>query len=130
EQLVLKVVNENERDEEMTTEWRRKIRILRGYRVLNEEDWAAIDRRHATNPDGEMVLYFASSNHTIQPCRQALEFHKAACLIWKMAGGAEDDEEECPDDNYDGMIGFSDPVKLARTREWQNSSATLIGSSK
>ncbi|KAJ3016918.1 UNVERIFIED_CONTAM: hypothetical protein HDU68_011950 [Siphonaria sp. JEL0065] len=130
EQLVLKVVNENERDEEKTTEWRRNIRNLRGIRVLREEDWATIDRRQATNPVGEMALYFVNTNPTIQPNKLALEFHKAACLIWKMAGGAEEDEEECPDDNYDGTIGFSDPVKLARTREWQNSSATLIVSSK
>ncbi|KAI9332068.1 hypothetical protein BDR26DRAFT_824137, partial [Obelidium mucronatum] len=131
EQLVLKVVNKDEREDvEKTTEWRRNLRDLRGTRVLREEDWAGIDKRQATNPVGEMFLYFVNTNPSIQPSKQALEFHKAACLIWKMAGGAEEDEEECLDDIYDGMIRFLDPVKLARTREWQNSSATLIGSSK
>jgi hypothetical protein len=45
-----------------------------------------------------MALYFFQNNPTKLPNRNALEFHKAACLIWRMAGGAETDEEYCSDD--------------------------------
>jgi hypothetical protein len=34
-----------------------------------------------------------------QPNSKALEFHKSACLIWKMTGRAETDEELGSDDD-------------------------------
>jgi len=43
-------------------------------------------------------LYFIDNDPVKQPNRKALEFHKAACLIWRMAGGAEPDEEDSDDE--------------------------------
>ena len=55
--------------------------------------------RQVVNSDGEMELYFLSNDPELLPNRKALEYHKAACLIWRMAGGAEPDEEYCSDDD-------------------------------
>lgn len=76
---------------------------LKGARRLREEDWTDIDNRQAVEPNGEMALYFVLNNPTQLPNRDALEFHKAACLIWRMASGAESEDEHCPDDD-DGYI--------------------------
>jgi hypothetical protein len=45
-----------------------------------------------------MALHFVQNNPTKLPNRQALEFHKAACMIWRMASGAGTEEEYCSDD--------------------------------
>ena len=71
-----------------------------------------------------MALYFIDNNATKQPNRNALEFHKTACLIWRMAGGAEPDEEYCSDE--DDLV----PVNTAALRKRfkvpaQDSSSTL-----
>ena len=66
--------------------------------LVRLEDWTDIDNRQAIESNGEMALYFVQNNPTILPNRHALEFHRAACMIWRMAGGAETDEEYCSDD--------------------------------
>ena len=100
--LVVKVVNYSVLgNDEKHKEWQRGVRNLRGMRRLNEEDWTDIDNRQAVEPNGEMALYFVLNNPTRLPNRDALEFHKAACLIWRMAGGAESEDEHCPDDDDD-----------------------------
>ena len=59
------------------------------------------------------------------PNLKALEFHKAACLIWRMAGGGESDDEYCPDD--DGPVKFVPSGSDAKNvRKWlEDSSETL-----
>ena len=51
-----------------------------------------INNRHAVE-NGEMMLYFAMNVPHQLPNRKALQYHKAACIIWRMAGGAEPEEE-------------------------------------
>ncbi|OAJ37316.1 hypothetical protein BDEG_21351 [Batrachochytrium dendrobatidis JEL423] len=98
--LVVKVVNEtNDPTSEKHMNWERAVRNLRALRIANEEDWARIDNRQAVESNGEMALYFVLGDPTLQPNRDALEFHKTACLIWRMAGGAESDDEYCPYDD-------------------------------
>ena len=58
-----------------------------------------------------MALYFMQNNDTITPNRKALEFHKTACLIWRLAGGAEPEEDYCFDD--EDLI----PVETATLRK-------------
>ena len=58
-----------------------------------------------TDIDGDIVLHFLDSNPENLPNVHALGFHKAACLIWRMAGGAE--PEELPADEDDDDIGAS-----------------------
>jgi hypothetical protein len=99
DKLVIKVVNEtNDTTSDKHREWQRSIRNLRAMRNANEEDWAEFDNRQAVDQNGESALYFVQNHPTNLPNRNALEFHKAACLIWRMAGGAETDEEYCSDD--------------------------------
>jgi hypothetical protein len=88
-----------------------------------QENWTDIDNRQAVEPNGEMALYFVLNNPTKLPNRQALEFHKAACLIWRMAGGAESEDEHCPDDDDDYV-----PVdyRSKSIEKWVDSSATLV----
>ena len=79
--------------------------------------------RQAVEPNGEMALYFVLNNATRLPNRDALEFHKAACLIWRMAGGAESDDEHCPDDD-DGYVPVD--YRSKSIEKWMDSSATLV----
>ena len=44
---------------------------------------------------GEYRIYFINQTDGNLPNKSALDFHKAACLIWQMAGGAFEDVEEC-----------------------------------
>ncbi|KAJ3318542.1 hypothetical protein HDV06_000425 [Boothiomyces sp. JEL0866] len=64
-----------------------------------------------------MPIYFVNNNESIQPNRAALAFHKTACLIWQMAGGAESEDDECWDDE-------PGPVNTAELRK-SDSDATL-----
>jgi hypothetical protein len=69
-----------------------------------------------------MALYFVDNNPTNLPNRNALEFHKAACLIWRMAGGAEPDKEYCSDDDDLAPV---DTAALKRRFNVQDSAETL-----
>ncbi|EGF83571.1 hypothetical protein BATDEDRAFT_22381 [Batrachochytrium dendrobatidis JAM81] len=93
-------------------------------RIANEEDWARIDNRQAVESNGEMALYFVLDDPTLQPNRDALEFHKTACLIWRIAGGAESDDEYCPHDDDDGCTPVD--YRSKSIEKWMDSSATLI----
>ncbi|KAJ3411221.1 hypothetical protein HDV05_002565, partial [Chytridiales sp. JEL 0842] len=61
------------------------------------------DDRRALEDDSEMALYFKDNEPSIRPSLKALELHKAASLIWRMAGGAEEDsDDEWDDGDGDG----------------------------
>jgi hypothetical protein len=93
DKLVVKVVNET--DDETSDKYREWKRIVVGLKLTRsywQED--GIDR--AVEENGKITLYFVQNNPTKLPNRKALEFHKTSCLIWRMAGGAESDEEYCP----------------------------------
>ncbi|KAI8827632.1 hypothetical protein BJ741DRAFT_629401 [Chytriomyces cf. hyalinus JEL632] len=45
-------------------------------------------------------IYFADDDESKHPNRTALSFHKAACLIWKLAGAGDDAE----DGSVDGVL--------------------------
>ena len=66
-----------------------------------------------------MALYFVINDPIQLPNRNALEYHKTACLIWRMAGGAGlDTLEYCSDDDdYSRFV----PVKFERknVEQWQ-----------
>jgi hypothetical protein len=46
-------------------------------------------------------LYFDSEETDIYPSVEALNFHKAACLVWRMAGGAAEIESDFLNDSDD-----------------------------
>ena len=81
------------------------VEVLKAYRAASQKFMQ--DNRQPADKNGEMVLHFLNDDHTPHPNYQALQFHKTACLIWRMAGGAEPEEEdleECPDDDDDDSI--------------------------
>ena len=125
EKLVVKVVNYSLlQNEDKHKNWERSVRDIKGARRIREEDWIDIDNRQAVEPNGEMALYFVLNDPTRLPNRNALKFHKTACLIWRMAGGAESEDESCSDDGNGGYV----PVDYRQKGidEWIGSSSTLV----
>ncbi|KAI8834257.1 hypothetical protein BJ741DRAFT_666093 [Chytriomyces cf. hyalinus JEL632] len=67
---------------------------------------AAHAGRRAVDANNELLVYFADNDTSKHPNHAALAFHKAACFIWKMAGGGEVED----DDNSDNMNVDEDNV--------------------
>jgi hypothetical protein len=125
DKLVVKVVNETDDvRSEKHSEWKDYVRVLQGNRVLWQDKWTNSDRK-AVETNGEMALYFIKTDPNLQPNRKALESHKTACLIWRMAGGAESDDEYCSDDEE--YLGIVNTAALKRRFNIQDSSDTLNG---
>ncbi|KAJ3316932.1 hypothetical protein HDV06_002541 [Boothiomyces sp. JEL0866] len=104
--LVVKLVNEtNDVTSEKHTEWVDRVEYLKGLRGLVKHKFP---NRDIADKNGEMPLYFVDNDATIQPSRAALAFHKTACLIWRMAGGAEPQDEECSDDEELGPVNTAE----------------------
>jgi len=121
--LVVKIVNEtNDTTSEKHRQWEKLVKKLINSRIDELEDWK--DGRQVVNGDGEIQLYFVNNNAAIQPNRKGLEFHKAACIIWRMAGGAEPVEDDCCDD--DEEIGVVDTAALKRRFNIKDSADTLF----
>ena len=53
-------------------------------RSVRAKYWIGIDDRQAAESNGEMALYFVEKNKAFLPNREALKFHKAASLIWRV----------------------------------------------
>ncbi|KAJ3317095.1 hypothetical protein HDV06_002077 [Boothiomyces sp. JEL0866] len=106
----------NDTTSEKHRKWEKLVRNLRIDREKEQNDWT--DGRQAILDNSEMPLYFVDINESIQPNRAALAFHKTACLIWRMAGGAETEDEECSDDEELG------PVNTAELRKRFNISSS------
>jgi hypothetical protein len=124
DQLVVKVVNYSVlRNDDKHRDWIDAVETLKDTRLGKQRRLPEFSSRQAVEPNGEMALYFALNNATRLPNRNALEFHKAACLIWRMAGGAESEDEHCPDDDDDYV-----PVdyRSKSIEKWMDSSATLV----
>ncbi|KAI8913695.1 hypothetical protein EDD86DRAFT_110573 [Gorgonomyces haynaldii] len=109
DRLVLKIVNQTNDKNDPTFK----------YAVSD----LGIDRikRNGRFPDGrsqvegqEMRLWFMDNNAELQPNRVALEFHKTACLIWRMAGGADPEDEYCSDCDSDTGVDYLQKERLDR----------------
>ena len=123
DKLVIKIVNDSiHPNDDKHKDWKNNVRILKLNRSGWQENWTEIDNRRAAESNGKMALYFVQNNPAKLPNRKALEFHKTACLIWRMAGGAEPDEEYCSDDDDLGPV---DTAALRKRFKIQDSAATL-----
>ncbi|EGF78479.1 hypothetical protein BATDEDRAFT_26531 [Batrachochytrium dendrobatidis JAM81] len=123
DKLVIKVINEtNDSTSDKHKNWERTVRVLKLIRSYMQERWT--DNRQAVESNDEMALYFIHNNPTRLPNRNALEFHKTTCLIWRMAGGVESDDEYCPYDDDDGCTPVD--YRSKSIEKWMDSSATLI----
>ena len=76
------------------------------------------DGREVVDKDGEMELFFVKTDQELQPNHKALEFHKAACLIWRMAGGADEEDENCSDDDDDKSMVNCEMGYREKVREY------------
>ena len=124
DKLVVKVVNYSTvTNDEEQIDYQRNISEFKDFRSVRAKYWIDIDNRQAAESNGEMALYFVDNNQILLPNREALKFHKAACLIWRMAGGAESDDEYCPFDDDNGYIPVD--YRSKNIEKW-NSEATLF----
>ena len=115
DKLVVKVVNEtNDTTSDKHIEWIITVNYLKEQRMILERTWIGIDNRKAVEINGELALYFVQNNPTKLPNRQALEFHKAACMIWRMAGGAETEEKYSEDEDLNADLIPVDTAPLKR----------------
>ena len=102
DKLVVKVINYSSlNNDEKQSDYQRIIDNVIYSRRGEAKYLNDIDDRQPVESNGEILLYFVDNDQAILPSREALKFHKAACLIWRMAGGVESDDEYCPfdDDN-------------------------------
>ncbi|KAI8904111.1 hypothetical protein EDD86DRAFT_92156 [Gorgonomyces haynaldii] len=109
DRLVLKIVNQTNDKNDPTFK----------YAVSD----LGIDRikRNGRFPDGrsqvegqEMRLWFMDNNADIQPNRAAVQFHRTACLIWRMARGADPEDEYCSDCDSDTGVDYLQKERLQR----------------
>ncbi|OAJ45434.1 hypothetical protein BDEG_28574 [Batrachochytrium dendrobatidis JEL423] len=122
DKLVIKVINEtNDLTSDKHKKWIETIEDLKVIRRTRQKRW--IDNRQTVESNSEMTLYFIHNNLTRLPNRNALELHKTTCLIWRMAGGVESDDEYCPYDD-DGCTPVDYQSKSIE--KWMDSSTTLI----
>ena len=122
DKLMVNVVNEtDDRNSEKYREWTEVVEDLKVGRQTRERRWS--DGRQAVNSNNEMGIYFLKNKPSSLPNKRALEFHKAACFIWRMAGGGESDGELCADDEVMFVpLGYDDN----KVRKWlMNSDVTL-----
>jgi hypothetical protein len=118
DKLVVKVVNET--NDENDVNYKSATKGLKGSRRDQLEFLP--DNRQPIETNGEMALYFVENYPNKLPNRNALEFHKTACMIWRMGGGAETDDEYCSDDEDVGPV---DTAALKRRFQIQDSAETL-----
>ena len=134
---VVKIVKGLRESDEV--EWQRAVRNVRTLRQIRMEDYT--DGRAATDNEGNMCLWFINPTSSIESDRvsrsqralepedlrpniKALEFHKIACLIWRMAGGAEADEEYCSD--YDSDVERENIPYDQRTDDFVSATAVSL----
>jgi len=108
--MLVKIVNQS--NDENDTEWKRIVKRLKYARKSDEEYWVDVDNRKALDEDCEMRLWFVNKDEDLLPNKIALEMPKTACLIWRMAGGAEPDEEECPDEDDNLSISLNFKTRI------------------
>ena len=104
-------------------EWIDTCETIKDGRSGKKRRYVEFRNREVVNSNNEMELYFLTDNASSLPNRQALEFHKTACLIWRMAGGGESEEEHCPDDE---LIFVPSGYDDSKVRKWlKDSNDTL-----
>lgn len=121
---VVKILNySKDKSGEKHEEWKKQMKHLKICRIGYEDDWALLDRRKAFAENGEMELYFLDNEIANLPSQKALEFHRCASKIWRLAGGADITEEFCEDENED-VNPMTTDEKVKAIQKWA-SYATL-----
>ncbi|KAI8823201.1 hypothetical protein BJ741DRAFT_655046 [Chytriomyces cf. hyalinus JEL632] len=129
--LVAKVVNlTSDRDDENYVDAVTAIQWQRFGKTQWNADFASrtvvVDENE---PPAHFAVYFADNDESKHPNRTALSFHKAACLIWKLAGAGDDAEDDYTDGggSVDGVLArVSDKLRSLETDN-EGSYGTLRG---
>ncbi|KAI8843540.1 hypothetical protein BJ741DRAFT_693331 [Chytriomyces cf. hyalinus JEL632] len=87
--LIAKVVNLT--NDPSDRDYRHLVFLIRHCRVGQTEEMDICADRNAVDAQNELPVYFATREH---PNRTDLAFHKAACLIRKVAGAGNDVEDD------------------------------------
>ncbi|KAJ3025556.1 UNVERIFIED_CONTAM: hypothetical protein HDU68_007002 [Siphonaria sp. JEL0065] len=124
--LVAKVVNlTNDIQNEDYLDAVGAINALRSFKLTKP----AFAGRSVVDASNQLLVYVADGDTTKHPNLTALAFHKAACLIWKMAGAADDNEDD--DIDHEGSVDsllekVGDRLRHFAT-EYERSNLTLGG---
>ncbi|KAI8904451.1 hypothetical protein EDD86DRAFT_80171 [Gorgonomyces haynaldii] len=110
DRLVLKIVNQT--NDPKDVDFINAIEMVQSIRTARQEFMR--DNREIIDADGEMRLWFMDNNADIQPNRAAVQFHRTACLIWRMAGGADPEDEYCSDCDSDTGVDYLQKERLQR----------------
>jgi hypothetical protein len=119
DRLVVKVVNYS--TDESNEYWKLRTNQVKMLRQINQAFFVGPSKSEE-DYSGDLALYFHTPNQESLPSRKALEFHKEACLIWRLAGGSELEDLECGSDDEEGV---PTPFHAKRIQTWRDSSATL-----
>ncbi|KAI9337788.1 hypothetical protein BDR26DRAFT_803924 [Obelidium mucronatum] len=122
--LIAKVVNLT--NDPNDADVRSDLKGFKGYRDSQLEFMS--DVREVINASGEMPIYSVQTDLALSPNRMALQFHKTACLIWRMAGGADvdDADDDMDEDGGDADVGVLVVEKLRSIQAWREQ-ATSAG---
>lgn len=126
DRMVVKVIDKSNGDDpncRAHRDWKDVVKNLTVIRTVSEE--YRNDGRNVVEPDGEFILYFVDYDPAKLPNRKALAFQKAACLIWRLAGGAIEEEEYCSDDDDYGGYRPVGGCQSKNIDKWQDTSATV-----
>jgi hypothetical protein len=104
--FVLKIINMSKTNDKTSDEhknWEARVETFKDARKRWQPSYVSLDERNVPVNE-ELVLHFFDNDPLKFPNKKAVAFHKAACLIWRMAGGAdlEDVESFQGDDDTDG----------------------------
>lgn len=134
----LKIVKGIRETEDDLMDYDIAVRKIKGIREIRKTRWPA---RDINISDDEMSLWFISpfedvqnDDHTSSECTvqpgdlrpniKALELHKTACLIWRMAGGAQEEDDYCSE--YDSFLEQEDIYYDKRTEDFVTATVAAL----
>jgi hypothetical protein len=126
--MVFKYVNQtNDPEERQSKNETKRTALLRKHEKSvstskYQKEWKEVEA------NGEMALYFADNDPNKRPSETALRLHKTACLIWRLAGGADpDDYDDFDDDDDDVVFAYVDYASKKRNiKQWLEKSCETL----
>ena len=132
-QPVVRLVNKSKTNDPNDKDYKLTLEKLQSDRQFYVERDSTLGNRRAVEDNGDMKIYFQDNDPSLQPNKTLLEFHKIACLIWRLAGGAEpvDYDSYDEDEFVDGVKSsdFSKEKLEGYVGNWISTSATVFDDS-
>ncbi|KAJ3330294.1 hypothetical protein HDU76_006011 [Blyttiomyces sp. JEL0837] len=100
---IAKVINVNPSNHSLYREEVETIKDIRTGKVNRRRP--VVVGRDAPDENDDLPIYFVDSRGPLHPNHSAISFHKAACLIWHLAGAADETEDDHDfSGNVDGLL--------------------------